>query len=290
MLLQTPESIPSLEERFDTWLHHVEMRLPDILIAILVLVLVFLLSRYVRKIATSIYHRRSDNPAIATVMASIFSISFIIFGIFVALDILGLNQTVTSLLAGAGILGLILGLALQDTLSSAVAGIIMTQRKSYKVGDFVESNTFLGTIVEINLRNTTIRQTTGVDVKIPNKLVLNNPLINYSLTKERRVDIPVGISYQADADTVKSIIADAIKNVGAYNASKTLEVFFTEFGSNSVKVLVRFWITKYRQADFLQAQSEAILAMKKAFETNGIEIPLPQYVVEMKEKNTDQQN
>lgn len=282
MLLQS-ESIPSLHEKFDTWLRNTQMRLPEILLAILVLVLVFLLSRYVRKITIGIYHRRSDNPAIATVMASFFSILFIIFGIFIALDILGLNQTVTSLLAGAGILGLILGLALQDTLSSAVAGIIMTQRKSYKVGDFVESNTFLGTIVEINLRNTTIRQTTGVDVKIPNRLVLNSALINYSLTKERRADITINIAFDSDTAKVLAVTKKAVEeNVTELNKQREIEVFFTEFSATGMHVLVRFWIKKFRQADHLQAQSEAVMAIKKAYDANGIAIPYPVQIVELK--------
>ncbi|MBC8048375.1 MAG: mechanosensitive ion channel [Fimbriimonadaceae bacterium] len=288
MLLQTTETITSPWQKFELWFNAFKMQLPNILLAIIFMVLIFILAGFVRRITTKIYKRKSDNnPAIATVMASFISVLFVIFGIFIALSILGLNHTVSSLFAGAGILGLILGLALQDTLSSAVAGIIMTTRKSYKVGDFVESNTFLGTIVEINLRNTTVRQTNGVDVKIPNKLVLANPLINYSLTKERRVDITVGVSYNTDPELVKSITTKAVTNVTFINAAKEIEVFFTEFGNNSMKVLVRFWIKKYKQTDHLQAQSEGIIAIKNAFKENGIEIPSPVYVVEMKKEHNN---
>ena len=185
-------------------------QLPNIITAVVILVLVFVLSSRVKKIAVRVLRRRSNNPAVATVMAGFFSSVFMIIGVFVALGILGLDHTVSSLLAGAGILGLVIGLALQDTLSSALAGIIMTTRKSYRFGDFVETNGFLGTIMEINLRNTTIRQTTGIDVKVPNKLVLNNPLINYSLTKERRVDIVVSISYTEALPRVEGIIRKAM--------------------------------------------------------------------------------
>lgn len=269
-------------QKFSDWGHHFVEQLPITITAILFVVLIFFLSGWVKKIVARILKRKSGNQAVAGVMASFISILFIITGIFIALAILGLNQTVTSLLAGAGILGLILGLALQDTLSSAIAGVVMTMRKSYKVGDFVETNNFLGTIVEINLRNTTIRQTNGVDAKIPNKLVLNSPLINYSLRGERRVDIKVNISYDTDLNTVENIIRTAFKNHVQFNTDKEFEIFFTEFAPFSISVLVRFWIKKIKQADFLQAQSEAIKAIKLTFDQNGISMPYPVQVVELK--------
>jgi len=283
MLLQTTESNPW--QRFSEWGDRFVHQLPDIIIAIAFTILVFFLSGWVRKIVTRILRKKSGNSAVAGVMASFISILFIIIGIFIALGILGLNQTVTSLLAGAGILGIILGFALQDTLSSAVAGIVMTMRKSYKVGDFVETNSFLGTIVEINLRNTTIRQTTGVDVKIPNKLVLNNPLINYSLTGERRVDIVINIAYTENLDHIENILRQAINQRLEYNAERGLEIFFTEFAHSSIHVVIRFWIKKFRQADFLQAQSNAIKVVKMTLDENHIALPYPQYIVEIKPDN-----
>lgn len=268
-------------QKFSDWGHHFVEQLPITITAILFVVLIFFLSGWVKKIVARILKRKSGNQAVAGVMASFISVLFIITGIFIALAILGLNQTVTSLLAGAGILGLILGLALQDTLSSAIAGVVMTMRKSYKVGDFVDTNNFLGTIVEINLRNTTIRQTNGVDAKIPNKLVLSNPLINYSLTGERRVDIDLNVSYTEDLNKVETIIRSAFQHVN-YNSDKILEIYFTEFAPSSINVLIRFWIKKFRQVDFLQAKSEAVKAIKSTFDQNGISMPYPVQVVELK--------
>ena len=268
-------------QKFSDWGHHFVEQLPITITAILFVVVIFFLSGWVKKIVARILKRKSGNQAVAGVMASFISVLFIITGIFIALAILGLNQTVTSLLAGAGILGLILGLALQDTLSSAIAGVVMTMRKSYKVGDFVDTNNFLGTIVEINLRNTTIRQTNGVDAKIPNKLVLSNPLINYSLTGERRVDIDLNVSYTEDLNKVETIIRSAFQHVN-YNSDKILEIYFTEFAPSSINVLIRFWIKKFRQVDFLQAKSEAVKAIKSTFDQNGISMPYPVQVVELK--------
>jgi len=272
LLQQTTSNDPWL--KFNEWGDIIEQRWPIFLTAIIFLILVIVLSRFVKKVATKILHRRDGNTAIATVMASFISIIFISIGIFITLSILGLNQTVTSLLAGAGILGLVLGLALQDTLSSAIAGIIMTTRKSYKVGDFVESNSYLGTIVELNLRNTTIRQTNGVDVKIPNKLVLGNPLINYTLNGEIRIDINIGISHGEDINKIETLIQNAFKEIN-YNNKKELEIYFTDLAPGSIKLLIRFWITKFKQIDQLRARNEAIKKIKEIFDANGVIIPNP---------------
>jgi len=272
LLQQTTSNDPWL--KFNEWGDLIEQRWPIFLTAIIFLILVIVLSRFVKKVATKILHRRDGNTAIATVMASFISIIFISIGIFITLSILGLNQTVTSLLAGAGILGLVLGLALQDTLSSAIAGIIMTTRKSYKVGDFVESNSYLGTIVELNLRNTTIRQTNGVDVKIPNKLVLGNPLINYTLNGEIRIDINIGISHGEDINKIETLIQNAFKEIN-YNNKKELEIYFTDLAPGSIKLLIRFWITKFKQIDQLRARNEGIKKIKEIFDANGVIIPNP---------------
>lgn len=282
MLLQQTESYNPFYQ-FSEWGNAFVKSLPMIFTAIVFLALVIILSGFVRRLAARLIRRKEGNPAIATVMASLISIIFVTIGIFITLGILGLNHTVTSLLAGAGILGLILGLALQDTLSSGIAGIIMANRKSYKVGDFVESNSYLGTIVELNLRNTTIRQTTGSDVKIPNKLVLNSPLVNYTLTGERRVDITVGVSYNEDLNRVELIIRDTFKSVN-YNKERDLEIYFTDLAAGSIKVLVRYWIRKFKQIDYLAAQSEGIMAVKKSFDENKVVVPYPIHLVDIKEK------
>ncbi|MEZ5014095.1 MAG: mechanosensitive ion channel [Chitinophagales bacterium] len=283
MLLQS-EEIHNTWSKFSDWGDSFVNALPNMIAAMAVVILFIILSRYVRKLATTIMHRRSGNPAVATVMAGFISIIFVFIGIFIALGILGLDQTVSSLLAGAGILGLVLGLALQDTLSSAVAGIVMTTRKSYRVGDFVESNGYLGTITEINLRNTTILQTNGAEVKLPNKIVLGNPLINYSLRGELRVEIQVGISYNDDLDLAEKVCHETIKNKVEHNAKKPIEVYFTQFGDSSIGIRIRFWIERYRQADRYHAESEAIKAIKKAFAANNISIPYPIQTIQLQQK------
>lgn len=278
MLLQANNT--TVEEAESWWENFIGI-LPQVLIAIGVVIVFYLLSRIVRKLFIKVLVKRLNNPAVATISAGFISIIFVFIGLFLALDVLGLDKTVSSLLAGAGILGLALGLALQDTLTSAVAGIVMTTRKAYKVGDYVLTNQYEGTIIEINLRNTTVLQNNGTQVKIPNRNVLNNPLENYSITGERRVEVAVGVHYREKLEFVERVTRAAIESNVSYNDRRPLEVFFTAFGESSVNLIVRFWISKVRQKDYYQAQSDAIMAIRNAYRDNDITIPFPIRTIEM---------
>ncbi|MFN3939347.1 MAG: mechanosensitive ion channel family protein [Chitinophagales bacterium] len=275
MLLQVTEQFEEQVSKFQMWTDNFIHLLPNIALAIAFFIFMIIVARYARKLTERLMHRQSGNAAISSISGSFVGIAIIVIGFFLALGILGLDKTFTSLLAGAGIIGLAIGLALQDTLISAISGIIMTTRKAYRMGDFVETNGYLGTIEEINLRNTTILQTTGVHVKIPNRLVLNNPVENFSLTGERRIDITVGVSYNEDLMQVEKIVRNAIMQHVNFNYSKPVEFYWTEFGESAINFMVRLWISKIKQADYLQAKHELVFAIWKAFKENNITIPFP---------------
>lgn len=129
MLLQIPENFEEQVSKFQLWTDNILNLLPNLALALAFLVFIIAISRYVRRLTQRMMQKQSENPAISRIMGGVVATTFIIIGIFVSLGILGLDKTVTSLLAGAGILGLALGLALQDTLTSAISGIIMTTRK-----------------------------------------------------------------------------------------------------------------------------------------------------------------
>lgn len=273
MLLQIPENFAEEVSKFQTWTDNLLDILPNLALALAFFIFILAISRYVRRLTHRMMHRQSENPAISRIIAGFVASAFIIIGLFIALAILGLDKTVTSLLAGAGILGLAIGLALQDTLTSAISGIIMTTRKAYRIGDYVETNGYNGFINEINLRNTTILQTNGVQAKLPNKLVLNNPLENYSLSGERRIEVSVGVDYKSDLVQVEKVVRHAIMQNVEYNHVKDLEFYWTEFADNTIRFIVRLWISKYRQADYYQAQHDTLLAIWTACRKNNIILP-----------------
>lgn len=271
--LQKPVTLVS--DKLETWINGLISMLPNLLGAILVLFAFYLLARLLRKGTEKLFSRFSANQAVIGLISTTIYIIILAAGLFVALGILELDKTVTSLLAGVGIVGLALGFAFQDIASNFISGIFIAFRQPFKVGDIIENEDYLGTVQEINLRTTTIRTFQGLEVLIPNKQLFQNVVINYTNTEDRRVDLPVGVSYGDDLAKVKDITLEAVKHLESIDQSKEVTLFFNEFGSSSINFYVRFWAKSPRQPDFLLAQSDAIMAIQDAYNKNDITIPFP---------------
>ncbi len=196
-------------------------------------------------------------------------------GLFFALGLLHLDKTVTSLLAGVGVIGLALGFAFQDIAANLMSGLFMAFRGHFKVGDVIEVAGHLGTVERIELRATTMRTFQGLTVVLPNKDVFQNDLINYTRTDERRIDIPVGVAYSDDLEKALDAIVQGVSRVEARDMERPVQAFYTDFGDSSINMVVHVWLDMANQPDFLRTRSEAIVAIKKAVDEAGLTIPFP---------------
>lgn len=275
MFVQLTEAFTLLSQKISTWLNGFVLLLPNIVLAILIMALVALSTNYVKKLTKKTLARFSSNESVNNLFSSITVVTFFGLGLFLSLNILHLEKTVTSLLAGAGVLGLAVGLAFQDPLINTISGIIMSFKKPYRIGDLVETNNYQGYITDINLRFTYLRTFDGQKIVIPNKLVIQNPLTNYSITNERRVVLECGISYAEDLEKVRTLAIEAIEEKVPYDSDKPIDFFYTEFGDSSINFRIHIWMDLYKQSNFLQIRSEAVIALKQAFDQNGITIPFP---------------
>ena len=275
MILQIEEAVGLLLDKLHNWFNQLILMLPNAVLAILVIVLVSALSRYAKRFSHNLLSKTSANKAIVNLTANIVSIVFVGMGIFIALNLLNLEQAVTSLIAGAGLVGLALGLAFQDPIINTISGILMSLKKYYRIGDLIETKDYFGTIEQITLRYTVIRTFSGQKVVMPNKMIIQNPLKNYSISQERRVELKCGISYGEDLEEVKEIAIKAIEENVDYDRSKPVKLFYDGFGDSSINFTMHIWIDTIENAGFLEVQSESIIALKKAFDQAGITIPFP---------------
>lgn len=274
------DAFNKLASKLEVWLENFVLLLPNLGIGIALMVIFVFLSRYIKKTVLHLVSKISQNEAVNRLMSNLITITFLLIGLFLVLGILSLDKTVTSLLAGAGILGLAVGLAFQDPILNVISGVIMSFKKPFNIGDTITSNNYNGVIKAITLRSTQLKTFTGEDVFIPNKLVLQNPMENFTLTQWRRVDIQCGVSYNDDLDKVKEIAVNAIQKSVEYDDSKPIEFLYSGFGDSSINFDLRFWLTVSEEKNYLQSKSEAIIAIKKAFDANGITIPFPIRTVE----------
>lgn len=257
------------------WTHGLIESLPNVLAAVVVLLVFWGIARVVRNVVGRVVDRVAHQPEVNRIVAGAAYVVVLGIGLVLALGTLNLDRTVTSLLAGAGILGLALGFAFQDITENFIAGVVLNVQDQFTEGDIVESNDLLGLVERVQIRATTILTFQGQRVVIPNALVFKNPLINFTQTGRRRIDIPVGVSYGEDLDRARRVAIETIEALEGRDTTRPVELFYEEFGDSSINFQVRFWIDFTSQTDFLKARSEAIIAIKGAFDRNDITIPFP---------------
>ncbi|MEM7574228.1 MAG: mechanosensitive ion channel [Bacteroidota bacterium] len=272
---QFNESINNLFDKLKGWLNDFIVALPNMVIAFLVVVIGFYLTRRLRKYVYRLMGRITNHESLRNLATTIATVVFYAIILILALSVLNLSKALTSILAGAGVAGLAIGLALQDPILNLFSGIMMATRSAFKLGDLVETNDYFGTITKISLRSTHLRTYSGQEVIIPNKIVYQNPIKNYNLNHERRIEVSCGVSYGDNLERVQQIALDAIRENVDYNQEKELQFFYTEFGSSSINFVLRIWVKNIDQAKYLATQSAAIIALKQAFDAQDIAIPFP---------------
>lgn len=264
-----------LSRKLAGWGRQFVLLLPNLLLAVLMVVLTWLVARLVRNMVARLLKRVSHSEQVNWLVAQAVYVAVLAAGTFIALGILGLDKTVASLMAGAGIVTLALGFAFQDIAANLMAGIYLSVRRPFRRGQLIKTQDYFGTVNQINLRWTEIYTQQGQLVLIPNKQVFENPIMNYSSLGRRRIDLNVGVSYGDDLVKAREVAIRAVEEIPERLADRPVELYYEEIGESSIDFVIRFWISFSKQADYLAARSEAILRIKQAFDAEGITIPFP---------------
>lgn len=273
--MDTQKIADTVLNKLNNWLELTIEMLPNMGLAIVLLILFYLIAKLTKRIAIKLFDKASKNIALRNLFATIVYYTVLGIGLFVVLGILKLDKAVTSLLAGVGVLGLALGFAFQDIAANFVSGIILAFRKPFQIDDIVQINEYMGSISRTNLRVTVVKSFQGQEIYIPNKDVLQSAITNFTILGKRRIDLEVGVSYGEDLELVEELVKNAIKSMGDVVDEDKLIFDYHEFGSSSINFNIRFWITYPDQPSYLDMRSRAIKAIKKAFDANDITIPFP---------------
>ncbi|MVN22843.1 mechanosensitive ion channel family protein [Mucilaginibacter arboris] len=264
-----------ISHKIITWINNFVRLLPNILVSALLMVVGIYAAKLIKKIASSLIQKVSDNSALNNLFTAVIYIFVIAVTIFTVLSILKLDTAVTSILAGAGIIGLALAFAFQDIASNFISGIFISFRRPLRVGHIVKVKDYMGKVEEINLRDTILRTFQGQLVIIPNKDVFQNPIENFSLLGKRRLDLIIGVSYGENLEQVKQVTLETLKGMEHLSAEDEITMFYQEFGGSTINFMLRLWINSPEQATYLNVGSEAIIRLKKAYDKNSIMLPFP---------------
>ncbi|MBK7113831.1 MAG: mechanosensitive ion channel family protein [Flavobacteriales bacterium] len=249
--------------------------LPNVMLAALIVVIAWLLARLARYWSKRLVAKMTDSLTLRRLIGNSVYLLVVLIGLFGALSILHLDKTVTSILAGAGIIGLALGFAFQDIAANFISGITMAAQRPIRVGELIGTNDHIGTVERIDLRTTELRDLQGIQIIIPNKDIFQSVLMNYTRHGIRRVDIVVGVSYGDDLQKAELVTIEAVRSVPERLQDHEVELYYQGFGDSSIDLEVRFWINATSNAHYNDMRSRAIKAIKSAYDREGITIPFP---------------
>ncbi len=259
----------------DGWLDAIILKLPNIALAILIMVMFYFVARGIRKLLKKYLLKHINQVSIQDIIAKTVFVVVILIGFFVALGVLDLDKVLTSILAGAGVIGLAIGLALQGTLSNTVGGFMLSFMPSIRIDDFIKNGDASGVVQEISLRNIVIKTPQNNITVIPNSKFVDGSFTNYSLTDRGRIFVNCGVGYEDNLQDVEDLTVKIIGENFEQKDGEQVEFFFTEFGDSSINFMVRFWtdVRSFKQEH--TARHQAIKLMKKHFDEKGFNIPFP---------------
>lgn len=272
---QIQSSFEKATDKIFEWIDSFITMLPNLFVGIILLIVFYILARLSRKGIFKLLGRTSQNTVIQ-ILASNFTF-YLVFsiGIFIVLTVLDLQKTVTSLLAGLGVLGLAVALAFQEIVSNFISGIILAVRKPFQIGDIIQIQENMGIVSRTNLRTVVLKNFEGQELYIPNRLFIQNTIFNFSILRSRRINLVSRVSLHADLELVQQLILKTIKSLDGVIHHEKMVFTYTEFAESAVKFEIRFWINYPNELAFLSMRNNAIIAIKKAFDQEGFKIPFP---------------
>ncbi|APU10303.1 mechanosensitive ion channel protein MscS [Cellulophaga lytica] len=277
-------SFIDIYDKIEGWVTALIENLPNIIVAIIVMVVSYYAARFVNKWVVKLASKRIPQDSISNLIGRISATAVVLLGLFLALGAMDLSKTLNTLLAGAGISGLVIGLALQGTLSNLLSGVVLSFRKKIEIGNWIETNGYSGEVIDINLNSLVLKEFDNNLVVIPNKTIIENPFKNYSLTTRMRIVVSCGVGYESDLELVKKLTKEAIGELYKDDDDSEIEFYYTEFGDSSINFICRFWVDAQNAKNKLDAKSVAIRAIKTQFNANDINIPFPIRTLEFNNK------
>ena len=197
-------------------------------------------------------------------------------GLLLGLNILGVNTN--GLLAMLGAASLAVGLALKDTLSNVASGLLLLFLRPFVAGDYIECGSIKGKICAIGLFNTTLETFEGIAVSAPNRSLWGAPIVNYARNPIRRLDIEIGVSYDASLDVVFCALRKMVEQDASFLKVPPPKFFVSEYADSSINVTVWVWVRTFEYYELKRKYSRII---KDVLDEHKIEIPFPQRVVHL---------
>jgi small-conductance mechanosensitive channel len=246
-----------------------------VVLSLVVLVGAYVISSFAKQVIEELTNRRDRisrhqrEIAYRTTQVALYSLAGLLIVSILASNLRGF-------VLGAGFLGIIIGMAARQTLGAVLAGFVLMFSRPLEIGDWVEIGDVEGIVTHIDIFNTQIQTFEGEYVMVPNDTVSGNAIVNRTRKGRLRIDVDVGIDYDADPERAAEIAVEAMEELDEVLSVPTPLVVLKEFGDSGVILGLRAWIDTPTNRRRWRARTAMIAGVKRAFEENGVGIPFPQ--------------
>ena len=249
--------------------------LPNLTIALVILIVTLIAGRIVRAIVSTAMHRARVRDALVTLAQNLISIAAWIVGVAIAMTVIFPSVSPSDIIAGLGLTSVAIGFAFKDVFENFLAGVIILGREKLRIGDVIECEDVYGRVESILIRETHVRETDGELVIVPNSYLFKNPVNIETDRTLKRQELVVGVDYDTDMRKAKSVLQDALASCESVEQSETMDVQCVSFGGSSIDFKLLWW-SGSRPADQRATYDEVAFAVKDALDDAGITIPFPQ--------------
>jgi len=264
-----------LQELSNLWNYHRDTILEigiELIASAIVIVIGTLISRGLNKLIKKASNSRLNvSGTVSSILRHIVSYGIFIICVIIILSIFGVNTT--SLLALLGAAGLAVGLALKDTLGNIASGIILFFMGSFRIGEFIEFGSFMGTVKEINLFTTILETPDGIYISAPNSSIWGNPVKNYSRNGKRRMELAIRISYFDSLDTAFRVLNEIVMSETRFLKEPAPQIIVQSLQDSYVNLVIRAWTENQHYWDIYW---QKMRMLKEKIEEAGLHIPFPQ--------------
>lgn len=252
---------------------------PRLISATILFIIGWWVIKLIKKVMMRVMVKREMEPTLSKFLADILIWTLKILLFVTVISRLGVENS--SFVAIIGAAGLAVGLSLQGSLSNFAGGVLIIMFKPFKVGDFIEAQGVSGTVKQIQIFVTQLATVDNQIIFVPNGVLSNGTIINFTYATTRRADLTIGISYSSDIKKAKDVIVEILNNHPMILKDPEPIVLVKDLAESSINLAVRPWS---EIENFFIMRSEVLEQIKNAFDKEGIEIPFPQRDVHIKQK------
>lgn len=249
--------------------------IPLIIFALLTLFFfVFIGNRLAR--FKGLWKRIAPNPFLGEILAQLVRIIAIVTGLILALNIIGAKTVVTTVLGGAGVIGIAIGFAVRDTIENYIASIMLSLRQPFRSGDHVLVDNHEGKVVRLTSRATILMTLDGNHLRIPNSQVFKAVIVNYSTNPERRFAFELGVDAADDPISAIKHGVEAISKLDFILSDPAPSGSIKMVGDSNIVLTFKGWVDQ-TETSLGKARGYAIRAATTVLEDNGFSLPEPIY-------------